>query len=159
MTDQEDGEETALDDAETKSREAAAERLEDRLEDRFVKAMGQLTEWVKHIVTLGSALMVLIAALLKDLLRGAQPPMSYLIAALFVLSYLFMIGAIWRCLDLIRFSMSLLLTREPELGSGDDLEKLRSRHDLSQGLFLTSLSLFAALVIAAMLGWAFQLVR
>lgn len=122
---------------------------------RFTGAVGYLTEWVKHIITLGSALMVLGAALLKDLVKGTQPPLSYVIAACLILSYVFMVLAVWHCLGLIRFAASCVLTAEPQLGSGRELKTLQVRLHRCQVLFLTSLLWFAALAFASVLAWAF----
>jgi hypothetical protein len=122
--------------------------------DRFLQGIGHLTEWAKHIITIGSALMVLGAALLKDLVKDARPPFSYVIAGLLVLSYGAMLLALWNSLAFIRRTASSVLTTADTLGSGDELNALRRLVDSAQWAFLAALALFGLLAGVALLTWA-----
>jgi len=124
------------------------------LNARFLQAVAYLIEWVKHIVTIGSALMVLSAAFLKDLVRGVGPPYSYVIAVLLVLSYSAMLRALWFCLAFIRRASRAVLTAERAIGSGEDLQDLKGHLDRAQGWFLASVGFFAGLVVTSLLAWA-----
>lgn len=122
---------------------------------RFLQAVAHLTEWVKLIVTIGSALMVLGAALLKDLVKGVSPPSSYVIAALLILSYGSMLVSLWKCLAFIRKVASSILTTADTLGSGDELGALKKVLDQAQAAFLVAFVFFALLASASLMAWAF----
>lgn len=122
---------------------------------RFLQAVSYFIEWAKHIITIGSALMVLSVALLKDIVKNAQPPISYVIACLLVLSYLSMLCAIWLALRLVRFAATCVLTKAPQIGTGDELARLQDHLKRVQRLFLVSLMLFSGLALCALLSWAF----
>lgn len=124
---------------------------------RFLQAVSYLIEWAKHIITIGSALMLLSVALLKDIVKEAHPPISYVIASLLVLSYLSMISAIWLALGLVRFAASAVLTDAPRIGVGSELADLERRLKRVQLLFLMSLMFFSGLSLCALLAWAFGL--
>ena len=121
---------------------------------RFLQAVNYLTEWVKLIVAIGSALMVLGAALLKDLVKGVSPPFSYVIAILLVLSYGTMLVALWKCLAFIRKVASAVLTTSETLGTGDELQDLKDLLDQAQCAFLLAFVFFALLASATLLAWA-----
>jgi hypothetical protein len=122
---------------------------------RFLQAVSYLVEWVKHIVTIGSGLMVLSAALLKDLVKDARAPMNYVVAILLVLSYILMLLAIWRCLAFIRRVASTVLTAGAVMASGVELEKLRNVLRFAQGFFLAGFVSFALLALVALSTWSF----
>lgn len=124
---------------------------------RFLQAVSYLIEWAKHIITIGSALMVLSVALLKDIVKEAQRPMSFVIASLLVLSYLSMLGSIWLALRFVRFAATCVLTRTPIIGGSDELVSLQERLTRLQRLFLVSLGLFSTLALCALLSWALGL--
>jgi hypothetical protein len=128
--------------------------LVEELNKRFLQATSYLIEWAKHIITIGSALMLLSVALLKDIVRDAGPPLSYIIAGLLVLSYLSMLGAIWQALRFVRSAASYILTAAPRIGTPEKLDSLRARLKRVQVLFLLSLSLFAVLALCSLLTWA-----
>lgn len=121
---------------------------------RFLQAVSYLIEWAKHIITIGSALMLLSVALLKDIVKEAHAPFSYLIASLLVLSYLSMISAIWLALRLVRCAASSVLTDEPRIGVGSELADLERSLKHTQRLFLVSLMFFSGLALCALLAWA-----
>jgi hypothetical protein len=121
---------------------------------RFVQGIGYLTEWVKHIVTIGSALMVLEAALLKDLVKGVGAPYSYIIASSLVLSYVAMLVALWKCLAFTRRTASSVLTSSGEMPPGDELQSLRTLLDYAQAAFLVAVALFAVMACTALVVWA-----
>jgi hypothetical protein len=121
---------------------------------RFLQAVAHLTEWVKLIVTIGSALMVLGAALLKDLVKGVSPPLSYVIAVLLILSYSSMLVSLWKCLAFIRKVASSILTTADTLGAGDELQALKKLLDQAQAAFLVAFVFFALLASASLLAWA-----
>ena len=123
---------------------------------RFIQAVSYFIEWAKHIITIGSALMLLSVALLKDIVREAQAPASYVIAGLLVLSYLSMLVAIWLALRLVRFAASSMLTMAPQIVTVHKLNGLQSRLDRVQILFLVSLTFFSGLALCALLTWAFR---
>jgi hypothetical protein len=121
---------------------------------RFLQAVSYLIEWVKHIITIGSALMVLSVALLKDVVKEAQPPATYLIASLLVLFYLSMLVSIWLALRFVRSAATCVLTRAAVIGTGDQLNSLQLSLKRLQWLFLISLAFFAVLALCALLSWA-----
>jgi hypothetical protein len=124
---------------------------------RFLQAVSYFIEWAKHIITIGSALMLLSVALLKDIVRDAHAPVSYAIAGLLVLSYLSMLGTIWLALRFVRFAASCVLTTASQIVTTKKLNELRTSLDRVQTLFLVSLAFFAALALCALLAWAFGL--
>jgi hypothetical protein len=124
---------------------------------RFLQAVSYLIEWGKHIITLGTALMVLSVALLKDVVRDARAPISYLFACLLVLFYLSMLGAIWRALSFVRLAARCVLTAAPRIGTGEELASLQGSLKGVQRLFLSSLTFFSGLALCALLAWAFGL--
>jgi hypothetical protein len=124
---------------------------------RFLQAVSYLIEWAKHIITIGSALMLLSVALLKDIVKEAHAPISYIIAFLLVLSYLSMISAIWLALRLVRLAASSVLADEPRIGIGSELAELELSLRRVQSLFLVSLMFFSGLALCALLAWAFGL--
>lgn len=125
------------------------------LDDRFLRAVSYLVEWVKHIVTIGSGLMVLGAALLKDVVKNAKTPVNYVIAGLLVLSYILMLLAIWKCLAFIRQVAATVLTAQPAIGSGEELQKLKDLLGFAQRVFLAGLACFTALAVVSLLTWVF----
>lgn len=129
----------------------------EELNRRFLQAISYFIEWAKHIITIGSALMLLSVALLRDIVRDAQIPIPYIIASLLVLSYLSMLGAIWLALRLVRFAAGCVLTTKTQIVTGDKLTSLKSRLDRVQMLFLVSLTFFSGLALCALLTWSFWL--
>ena len=122
---------------------------------RFLQAVSYLIEWAKHIITIGSALMLLSIALLKDVVKQAQRPMSFVIASLLVLSFLSMLGSISLALGLVRFSATCVLTPARIIGKREELTSLQDRLKRLQWLFLVSVVLFSALALSALLSWTF----
>lgn len=118
---------------------------------RFLQATSFLIEWVKHLITVASALMVLGAAILKDLVVGFEPPLGYGIAALFILSYGSMLVAVWKSLAFIRRAATAVLTTADSLGSGNDLRELQGLLKFAQRAFLAGLILFATLAATALI--------
>ena len=119
---------------------------------QFNRAAAYLIEWAKHIVTVGSALMVLGAALLQNLIIDSRAPFNYLSAGLVVLSYLAMVLALWHSLGFIRRVASSVFTATG-VPSGDELKALRSKLDWAQRSFLAALFLFVSLVLVALVAW------
>jgi hypothetical protein len=124
---------------------------------RVLQAVSYLIEWAKHIITIGSALMILSVGLLKDIVKEAQPPISYVIACLLVLSHLSMLGAIWMALRLVRYASTCVLTMNDEIGNGDELTSLQKRLKRVQQPFLASLMFFSGLALCVLLAWALGL--
>ncbi len=122
--------------------------------DRFLQAVEYLIEWVKHIVTIGSALMVLAIAFLKDLIGETEGPKSFFIAGLLVASYGSMLASIWKSLSLIRFAASCVLTTESQLGKGKELKQLQTLLEHAQFFFLLSFGCFSALAVLVLWIWA-----
>ena len=151
-----DDEQSSTEDDELLPEDSEADiALVEQRNKRFLQAVSYLIEWAKHIITLGSALMVLGIALLKDLVRNARPPFSYLIAGLLVLSYLSMLGAIWLALRLVRYSASTVLTMAPHIVTSNKLASLQAHLNRVQMVFLIGLMFFSFLALSALLSWAF----
>jgi hypothetical protein len=121
---------------------------------RFIQGVTYLNEWAKHVITLGSALMVLSVALLKDLAKSVQAPFSFVIAGLLGLCFFFMLLAIWRALGCVRLAASYVLTSQPLLGSGDNLSQLQDSVKKVKWCFFVSLVLFSLLAVLVLLAWA-----
>lgn len=129
-------------------------RQTEEINKRLLQAVSYLIEWSKHIVTGSGALMVLTATLLKDLTRGASPPLSYVLAASVVLFYVSMTVAVWLAVGLVRQCARTVLTTAVMLGTGDDLNQLQRRLDKAQCAFLTGIVLFALASLLVLLNWA-----
>jgi hypothetical protein len=120
---------------------------------RFIQAVSYLIEWAKHIITIASALMILSIAILKDIVRGADPPVSYIIVGLLILFYLGMLTSIWLALRFVRQAATCVLTRGA-LGTPKEVDELQASLEHLQTLFLISLVFFSLLALFSLLSWA-----
>lgn len=125
------------------------------LNKRFLQAISYFQEWAKHIITISSAIMVLGATLLKDIVRSTDLFMRSLIVLFLVVSYIFLLTTIWKTLQFITYSSRTVLTMNPTIGSGEELAQLKKLFRQAQRFFFLGIVGFSILTLFSFLSWIF----
>lgn len=125
--------------------------MRERRNQQLLQGLSYLIEWAKHIITLGSALMVLSLAFAKDLAKQSSSLNSFLVVISLTAFYISMLAAVWLALRLIRCAARIVFAAEP--GAGDDLNLLQHHLRITQGMFLGSLSVFSLVALFVLLAW------
>ena len=125
------------------------------LNDRFLRSLSYFIEWAKHILTIGSAILVLGATLLKDVVSGLRHPVAQPAAALLlVAAYVFILLAIWQALRFISTASSTVFNESEVIADGDDLLRLRRLIHRTQRYFLAGIVCFSLLAVVSLATWA-----
>lgn len=124
------------------------------LDQRFLQAVSHLTDWSKHLMTVAAGVLVLGAALLKDVVAGAPPGFRAPLAALLALSYALLLASIWTGLAFMSYAAGTILCEAPRIGTGEELQRLQELLRRTQRLFLAGLVSFALFAGGALVGWS-----
>lgn len=124
------------------------------LNHRFIQMVSYFLEWVKHIITIASAIMMLSVAFLKDVVSDAELTMRWILLALLAIAFLCLLASIGTALRFISVAAGSVMTRQLIIASPRLLRNLERKLIMTQWLFWFGVMVFAIFAIAALVSWA-----